>query len=148
MTGWGAGPETGSDSQQPDLGRVLAELREFVDLAEQESEQDTPAPDESDDERAKAARAGHLGPDWQRVQQRIDLGVTTLEDVFSGRDDTPAARALLANATRNLGALHDRWAAQAAGGEDTPLAEMARIEQEHTQRVDHLRRVVERWNRA
>lgn len=45
--------------------------------------------------RAEAARSGSLGPDWQRVQQRIDGGGTTLAGVFSGTDTSPEARRLV-----------------------------------------------------
>jgi hypothetical protein len=41
--------------------------------------------------RASAARRGELGPDWREVQARIDAGRTTLAEVFSGADATPAA---------------------------------------------------------
>jgi len=43
------------------------------------------------EQRAAAARSGDLGPDWQQVQRRIDSGQTTLQDVFGGGDETPAA---------------------------------------------------------
>ncbi|GIG37641.1 hypothetical protein [Cellulomonas pakistanensis] len=56
-------------------------------------------PDERDTadarRRAEAARSGSLGPDWQRVQQRIDGGRTTLSDVFSGTDTSPEAQRLV-----------------------------------------------------
>jgi acyl-homoserine lactone acylase PvdQ len=55
-----------------------------------------------DDERAEAARRGELGPDWQKIQQRIDLGTTTLDDVFSGRDDSREAAALLTQSRTTL----------------------------------------------
>ncbi len=55
-----------------------------------------------DEQRAEAARRGELGPEWQKIQQRIDLGTTTLDDVFSGRDDSPEAIALLAKSRATL----------------------------------------------
>ena len=60
---------------------------------------------ERDEQRAEAARAGRLGRDWQDVQRRIDTGQTTLEDVFSGNDDSPAAARLMAQSRANLTAL-------------------------------------------
>ena len=44
-----------------------------------------------DEARSSAARRGELGRDWQDVQARIDAGRTTLTDVFSGADASPAA---------------------------------------------------------
>jgi hypothetical protein len=44
-----------------------------------------------DEARASAARRGELGRDWQQVQARIDAGQTTLTEVFSGTDGSPAA---------------------------------------------------------
>jgi hypothetical protein len=64
--------------------------------------------------REAAARRGELGPEWQKVQQRIDLNKTTLADVFSGADDSPEARALVRDARRNLASLGQELRAEAA----------------------------------
>ena len=55
-----------------------------------------------EEERASAARSGRLGPDWAKIQSRVDLGTTSLTDVFSGRDDSPEARSLLADSRATL----------------------------------------------
>jgi len=70
-------------------------------LAEQTRREDA----ERDEQRAEAARTGQLGRDWQDVQRRIDDGQTTLVDVFSGRDDSPAAVRLQAQSQANLAML-------------------------------------------
>jgi hypothetical protein len=57
---------------------------------------------ETQDERAEEARSGRLGPEWQAIQRRIDAGVTTLADVFLGRDDSPEARRLVHMSRDNL----------------------------------------------
>jgi hypothetical protein len=65
------------------------------------------------DDMAGRARRGELGPEWQRLQQRIDLDQTTLDDVFSGRDDSADALAIAALSRRNAGAMRgegDEWA--------------------------------------
>jgi hypothetical protein len=67
-------------------------------LAEQTRREDA----ERDEQRAEAARSGELGRDWQDVQRRIDAGQTTLRDVFSGQDESPAALRLLAQSRANL----------------------------------------------
>ncbi|PKI92942.1 hypothetical protein CW368_01185 [Actinomycetales bacterium SN12] len=75
-----------------------------------------------DEERARRARAGALGPDWRAVQQRIDLNQTTLEEVFSGADESPAADALRRSARSNFARLRELWDEQEDGeDEPTPL---------------------------
>jgi hypothetical protein len=44
--------------------------------------------------REKAARSGEFGPEWARLQQKIDLGQTTLEAVFTGTDESREAEAV------------------------------------------------------
>ncbi|MCW2792825.1 MAG: hypothetical protein JWO76_1923 [Nocardioides sp.] len=58
--------------------------------------------EQSQERRAEAARAGELGRDWQDVQRRVDAGQTTLTAVFTGEDDSPEARRLVALSQRNL----------------------------------------------
>lgn len=53
-------------------------------------------------ERAAQARSGELGPEMQELQQRIDRGSTTWDDVLSGRDTHPSAVAARTNMARNL----------------------------------------------
>ncbi|HEY0119733.1 MAG TPA: hypothetical protein VGC04_13235 [Cellulomonas sp.] len=80
-------------------------------------------PDERDFEaaaqRARAARAGDLGPDWQRVQQRIDLGRTSLADVFDGSDTSREAERLRGQSSTTL----SEGRATAARSGDDPMAE-------------------------
>lgn len=54
-----------------------------------------------DEERAEAARRGDLGPQWQRLQRRIDLGETSVLAVLTGEDDSSDADALRATAMDN-----------------------------------------------
>jgi hypothetical protein len=53
-------------------------------------------------ERADAARAGRLGPAWQRIQQRIDLDLVHVQDVLAGRDSSFESRSLMNNARDTL----------------------------------------------
>jgi hypothetical protein len=80
------------------LEGMIAEVDRF---AEQTQREDA----ERDEQRAEAARSGDLGRDWQDVQRRIDAGQTTLLDVFSGRDESPAAVRLLGLSQANLAAM-------------------------------------------
>jgi hypothetical protein len=57
---------------------------------------------ESQQQRAEAARSGEMGKDWQDVQRRIDAGQTSLADVFTGKDESPAARRLQQLSQDNL----------------------------------------------
>jgi hypothetical protein len=75
----------------------------------------------ADAQRAEAARDGALGPDWQAVQRRVDEGRTTLDDVFSGVDDSPHARALREESRRRLRETADAWRRQDA--DDDPSTE-------------------------
>ena len=63
---------------------ILAETQRDADRAAREDA-------ERDEERAAAARAGRLGPDWRAVQRRIDAAETSLAEVFGGSDQTPSA---------------------------------------------------------
>lgn len=63
-----------------------------------------------DEERAEAARRGDLGPEWQRLQRRIDLGETSVQAVLTGEDDSSDADVLRATAmenTRSLAAMQE-----------------------------------------
>jgi len=54
-----------------------------------------------DEERADAARRGQLGPEWQRLQRRIDLGETSAQATLAGQDDSADADVLRATAMAN-----------------------------------------------
>ena len=54
-----------------------------------------------DEERADAARRGQLGPEWQRLQRRIDLGETSVQAILTGQDDSADADLLRATAMAN-----------------------------------------------
>ncbi len=79
-------------------------------------------PDERDSDaaaqRARAARAGDLGPEWQRVQQRIDLGRTSLAAVFDGSDTSREAERLRGRSRTTL----SEGRTTARSGDD-PMAE-------------------------
>jgi len=58
-----------------------------------------------DEERADAARRGQLGPEWQRLQRRIDLGETSVQAILTGQDDSADADLLRATAMANTRSL-------------------------------------------
>jgi hypothetical protein len=80
------------------LEGMIVELDQIADQSRREDA-------ERDEQRAEDARSGKLGRDWQDVQRRIDAGQTTLLDVFSGRDESPAAVRLLGQSQANLTAM-------------------------------------------
>lgn len=90
-----------SQREEQLISQLEAMIADLDRVAEQTQREDA----ERDEQRAEAARSGQLGRDWQDVQRRIDAGQTTLLDVFSGRDASPAAVRLLQQSQTNLTAL-------------------------------------------
>lgn len=66
--------------------RILSETTEH------EHEQFLQEASEQGWRRAEAARSGAHGPDAQRLQERLDTGLTTTSAVRDGRDTDPSAR--------------------------------------------------------
>jgi hypothetical protein len=92
------------------------------------------------EKRAAEARRGKLGADWQTVQRRIDREETTLADVFSGADTTPAATRLRELSRRNLAALKESWQkdAESAGtGKGAMQNPAAAVEQARADSQQH-----------
>lgn len=80
----------------------MARIRAAVEEIERRSRRDADRDARRGTELAEAARRGDLGPDWRRVQQRVDRGETTLADVFGGRDASPEAAALVRRSREQL----------------------------------------------
>jgi hypothetical protein len=102
----------------------------------------------ADERRAEAARRGELGPEWRRLQARIDLEETTLEEVFDGTDTSPEAEALRAQASVRLRATVEQLEAEAAVDPTAPnpradaaeaLSELQRQIEQLTRRMGDLR---------
>jgi hypothetical protein len=101
----------------------LARLESMVADLERQAKQSRRELDESLAQRAAEAREGRLGKDWQDVQQRVDAGVTTVADVFSGRDDSPAARRLAELSRQNLASLSEEYRRDPENVEELNAAE-------------------------
>lgn len=99
--------------------------------------------EEAQEAQAAAARTGKLGPEWTKVQQRIDLQQTTLEDVFSGKDDSPEARALLATSRQTLTLVSEELEEQAEKDEEAgtpnPLIEIRAMNSAMEAKLERLR---------
>ena len=98
-----------------------------------------------DSDRAKAAARGELGPEWQKVQQRIDLEMTTLEDVFAGRDESPEALALVARSRENLVTMREDLERGSDDDEPAtdPMSEIGTLSAGITERLARLRAMTE-----
>ena len=129
--------------QFPELASMFDELHDVMDELERSDEEDArreqareDAGKEADEERAEKARSGELGPEWQKIQKRIDDGKTTLIDVFTGEDPSPEAQKLRDRANTNLGRLHDQWAKEAE--EDDAENPLTRIRAARQAQADHV----------
>ena len=129
--------------QFPELASMFDELHDVMDELERSEEEDArreqareEAGKEADEQRAEKARSGELGPEWQKIQKRIDKGETTLVDVFTGEDPSPEAQRLRDRASKNLGRLHDQWAKEAEEDDtENPLTQMRAARQAQ---ADHV----------
>ena len=79
-----------ADAQKETADAVSA-LRSMTASIRKEHEEFKKERDKRAKDREKAAREGELGPDMQRLQQRVDLNQTSWDDVLQGRDDHPSA---------------------------------------------------------
>lgn len=95
-----------NDHQPPS---PVERLQSLVDSLERQAAQVQREHREWEAERARQARAGDLGPDWRRLQSRIDAGETTLERAFGGQDDSPEARRLRQQSREALAEQAEAW---------------------------------------
>lgn len=86
--------------------------------------------EERDEERARARRRGDLGPELQRVQERIDAGRTTWEDVISGRDDHSDSQFVRRRIETNLDSLAEHLE------DDEEFQEQADAVRANSKRID------------
>ncbi len=92
-----AGGAGGTARSARDAGEeALERMRALIDRIDQQERLEARRDEERMAELAERARAGELGEDWKRIQGRVDRGDTTLEAVFTGKDDSPEAGSLRA----------------------------------------------------
>ncbi|MBS1906300.1 MAG: hypothetical protein JST33_06955 [Actinobacteria bacterium] len=97
------------------------------------------AAEDADEAFAAAARKGVYGPEWQILQDRIDLGLTTRAAVLSGEDDSVQARAVREAGQRNSEALvASLRAGLPKGGPHDPVAELRALQQTTAERSARL----------
>ncbi|HEY0638314.1 MAG TPA: hypothetical protein VGD67_11760 [Pseudonocardiaceae bacterium] len=73
--------------------------REIAELAERARREK--AEERIDEKFQEAARSGAAGPDMKRIQEQVDRGKLTWDDVFTGRAD-PAYTSVVRRATVGL----------------------------------------------
>lgn len=109
-----------------DLDTLITKLDALNRELEKQVEAEKKAAEAADDKRAERARSGELGPEWKKLQARIDSGQTSLEQVFSGEDTSHEAQEVRRIAQRNLTAMREAWQQAQNAGHDSPLDEMER----------------------
>lgn len=76
--------ELSGDIQQIGLSAFLRKFSDFMAQEERRLDELNEKLEQKQEDRAERARAGELGPEWQKIQQRIDNGQTSLQAVFIG----------------------------------------------------------------
>lgn len=133
------------------LGRMAQATRELdestqTQLADLRRQREVWA--EQDAERAKLARRGDLGPNWQRLQRRLDLNETSMSDIVSGDDASPEAVAIRQAAREKAAELYAQQVAERDADEPSELAsEIAGVRAEVQRLRAALGEVVELGNR-
>jgi hypothetical protein len=132
------------DSILDDMRKSIAEIREKTAVVAASREQDKQQRLKDGDVLATARRAGEHGRDWQVLQQRMDLGQTTLDDILSGVDLSEEAKAVRAEVQKLLPAAGALFAEALEDGAGTGAVE--RMQQAQAQLAEALEQV-SRYNR-
>ncbi|MGQ0631849.1 MAG: hypothetical protein ACT4P1_12470 [Sporichthyaceae bacterium] len=127
---------------EPSLAELLAEARAAADdaiagLAELNAElthlgqAERAAREAAEAKRAERARAGELGPEQRRLQERIDLGETSWGAVLSGSDQSPEAGAVWTALSTNVetftASVEAGLQAERLAGNGNPRAELIEV---------------------
>ena len=130
------------DAILADMRATMAEFRAETEAVSEQLELEKRADAAEAAELEKARRNGEHGREWQAVQQSIDLGKTTLEDVISGVDPSPEAKALRAMMQSTLPAARAEFAAVVeTQQQDGDLAELQRAQAELAVALEQLNRL-------
>lgn len=133
----------------PDMFReAIARLQAAEQELDRQFEAEQRENERARDHLAERARKGELGPDWQRVQQRIDLDETSLEAVFSGTDESPAARALRERSQKNLQELAAEWRQEDEDGDGEQPSPAAVVSQASADSAEHFAQAAQRISEA
>lgn len=135
--------------EQQDIESILAEIRAATEEirgqtrdVEAEFEAEKEKSRDEDDALAEARRKGQHGRDWQLVQQKIDMGRTTMDDVVSGVDLSDEARAIRREMQKTLPAARAQFAAEAEAEEtEDGISQIEKTQAELAQAIAQLRRL-------
>lgn len=91
---------------------LIGEINDLTDQAvsearkmTEENEREKASHASEDAAREKAARQGVFGPEWQRLQRRMDDGETSWNRVFLGLDEDEATQKVVTNSFDRLEAM-------------------------------------------
>lgn len=131
-----------------ELDAILADMR--AKMAEFQAETAAVSAQLEAEKRAGAAEAaeveqarrnGDHGREWQAVQQSIDLGKTTLDDVITGVDPSPEAQALRAMMQATLPAARSEFVTVVeAQNEAGDLADLQRAQAQLAAALEQINR--------
>lgn len=126
---------TDSASWRDRLSDIQNQLEELFPPGEAE---------QADEAFAANARSGALGRQWQVLQGRIDLRLTTRDAILSGEDDSVEALLVREVGVRQSDDLVEALRAQATGqGKTDPVAEFRALHESATARSALLRDIDE-----
>ena len=103
---------------------LIGEIRELNSGLDEDLQQLREQMHEADEQRAAQARRGELGPDWVRLQRRIDLNQTSVSAVVRGEDDSVEAERLRAHAEQQARSLAEMQEAEPEEGEEDETGEL------------------------
>lgn len=116
--------ELSGDIQQIGLSAFLRKFSDFMAQEERRLDELNEKLEQKQEDRAERARAGELGPEWQKIQQRIDNGQTSLQAVFSGDDQSEEARILAGYSRHNISKTADEMRKAHDKGEASSAADL------------------------
>ncbi|HET7661752.1 MAG TPA: hypothetical protein VFK66_15285 [Oryzihumus sp.] len=121
MAGDGGAADRGLAQAREALGEVhglIGEIRELNRGLDEDLKQLREELRGADEERAEQARRGELGPDWARLQRRIDLNQTSVSAVVRGEDASIEAERLRTHAGQQAHSLAQMQEAEPEEGEE------------------------------
>lgn len=150
-----SGPDGVFAAEREELQRILArmaratqELDEMTRVQVVDLQRQRAVWAEEDAERAKQARRGELGPQWQRLQARIDLDETSIADIVSGLDDSPEAAAIRQKASERASELYAEQVADLESDEPNEMqSELTAVRAEVERLRESMAKAAELGNR-
>ena len=121
-----------------EMRALTAEFRETTQQTIDEAAKERADAAESKEDREKERRAGTHGRDWQTLQQRIDMGKTTEQDVTTGVDHSPEAVAVRRELGKSLSQGRVMFA-DIVDNQEGEFSELQRAQDELARTMERLR---------